>query len=298
MTTKITDYFRKSTSTDNRHSPFEKPGNNFNNPKDINEQNELNELSSYLENIKTDSSSSEDVWNYFVSSEESLKLSTSSDISNNTLNYLRSSDNDYNDYNYDNHNYGYDYNYDNSDNYDHDDNNYENYFDNYFDDFDNFDNGLPNYHSDNNYDYSEIYSNYYSQLSEDGTLLRKIPKNKQTRSMCILAINNWGGALQYVRDDLINEHMCVRAVKNCGWALEFVPKREMTKEICISSVEQNGLAFRYVDTGLLNANDVFEIYNIALEQNKSLPKYLKHCNYKFNSPDFEVSDESYFMDKN
>ncbi|NJA72332.1 DUF4116 domain-containing protein [Clostridioides difficile] len=61
--------------------------------------------------------------------------------------------------------------------------------------------------------------------------------------ICLLAVRNYGGALEYVKNQ--TDKMCLIAVKNWGWNLYYV--KNQTEEICIEAVKQNGSSLQYVN---------------------------------------------------
>ncbi|MEG1801754.1 MAG: DUF4116 domain-containing protein, partial [Oscillospiraceae bacterium] len=65
----------------------------------------------------------------------------------------------------------------------------------------------------------------------------------QTPEICMAAVQNYGGALKYVKEQ--TPELCMAAVvQNYVWALEYV--KEQTPEICMAAVQNNWGTLQYV----------------------------------------------------
>ena len=112
-------------------------------------------------------------------------------------------------------------------------------------------------------------------VSRDG--LRLEYADNQTEEICLEAVRQNGKALKYVINQ--TKEICLEAVKENGKALKYVRdwKREDYLEIAMVAVKENGLALRYIDCMIDEANDMTEIYLIAINQN---PKALRSVLYQ------------------
>lgn len=68
----------------------------------------------------------------------------------------------------------------------------------------------------------------------------------QTRELCLHAVKNFGLALFFVKEELIDYEICLEAVKQCGISLISVPNIYKTSELCLSAVTNFGLAIEFV----------------------------------------------------
>jgi hypothetical protein len=83
-------------------------------------------------------------------------------------------------------------------------------------------------------------------VQNHGGALDYVPEPLRTEQMCLAAVQNYGGALRYVPEPLRTEQMCLAAVQNYGGALEYVPVPLRTEQICLAAVQNNGLALGHV----------------------------------------------------
>lgn len=116
--------------------------------------------------------------------------------------------------------------------------------------------------------------------------LKKI-KN-QTYEMCMVAVEKWGLAIQFVVWDDLNlskeklNKLCLKAVKKDGYALEYLNWDELTnklsekqiEKICIEAVRKNPWALRYVKFEYLSKEQTEEMCLIAVKQNGGVLKYV------------------------
>ncbi len=97
-------------------------------------------------------------------------------------------------------------------------------------------------------------------------ILKEYGEN-QTPEMCLEAVKQNGGALEYVNKELQTPEMCMEAVKENGYALKYV--KEQTPEMCMEAVKQNGRALGYVK------EQTPEICMEAVRQNKYSIDFVK-----------------------
>ncbi len=67
--------------------------------------------------------------------------------------------------------------------------------------------------------------------------------DKQTPEICLVAVQQSGFALQYVKEQ--TPTICLAAVQQNGFALKYV--KEQTPELCLAAVQRYGQALEYVN---------------------------------------------------
>jgi hypothetical protein len=85
----------------------------------------------------------------------------------------------------------------------------------------------------------------------------------KTMQICKMAVEISGyDALPHC--PVITEELCLLAVEDYGQALEVVPAKFKTKKVCMAAVANDGFALEYVPKRLQKDKDV---YNLAISQN-------------------------------
>ena len=97
---------------------------------------------------------------------------------------------------------------------------------------------------------------YLAAVEQNGGALRYVPEELRDEKLCLAAVQQFGLALEYVPEELRDEKMCMAAVKQYVWALQYVPENVQlaNPDICMATIAQNGLALRYVPEAVQLAN--------------------------------------------
>ena len=100
-----------------------------------------------------------------------------------------------------------------------------------------------------------------------GGALEYVPEELKTPEMCMEAVKSYGGALGYVPEELRTPEMYMEAVKSNGAILWSVPKELRTPEMCMEAVKNNVEALRYVPKELIPEvyMEAAKSYGLALE---------------------------------
>jgi hypothetical protein len=84
-------------------------------------------------------------------------------------------------------------------------------------------------------------------VKQNGYALQYVPDNLKTTEMCMIAIKQYGGALEeMVPDRLKTPEFYLEAVKNNAWTLLDVPDEYKTPEMCLAAVKQDVRLIRHV----------------------------------------------------
>lgn len=84
-----------------------------------------------------------------------------------------------------------------------------------------------------------IMKEYIEKLKEDGMVLKKIPKARQTAEMCRVAINQNPKALRMASQMCVDYEMCLSAVKRDANVYRYVPAKFKTQEISNVAFEKD-----------------------------------------------------------
>ena len=92
----------------------------------------------------------------------------------------------------------------------------------------------------------------------DGLLLEYTSLHSRTDPICTIAVNTWGGALQYVPQQIgTYDAICTAAVTNWGLALQYASvDRKNDAGVVTAAVQQNGLALQYAHDAMKNDDGV------------------------------------------
>ena len=104
-------------------------------------------------------------------------------------------------------------------------------------------------------------------LSKDGTALAYV--EKQTEHMCIVAVQQNGKALCFVKSQFLTGEIFELAVQQNGLVLEQINKQ--TYNLCKLAVQQNGLALKYVQ----DRYQTEELCFLAVKQNQLALQFVK-----------------------
>ena len=90
-------------------------------------------------------------------------------------------------------------------------------------------------------------------LSTDGCLLKYVPENSKTRSLCVLAVKQNASALSFVPDAISAEIFRENFASFASDADEFwrVPSGFLDEGILVEAIEMNPLIIEGVETGML-----------------------------------------------
>ena len=108
------------------------------------------------------------------------------------------------------------------------------------------------------------------ELKQDGLLLKKIPKKKQTIEICKIAIKQNPLALQFVSRKCLDSKVCLEAVKKDGRAFRYVPSQFVTKKMCELAVETDSELLNNVPENFRTT----EICMMAINKNVSALSYV------------------------
>jgi hypothetical protein len=86
-------------------------------------------------------------------------------------------------------------------------------------------------------------------IRRNPTTLRYVDDCDQTERMCLEAVNLYGGALEYVRNQ--TDEMCLASVKQSWVPLMYV--KNQTAEICLKAVRHDRFALKYVENKFKDA---------------------------------------------
>jgi hypothetical protein len=102
-----------------------------------------------------------------------------------------------------------------------------------------------------------------------------VPEELKTAELCLIAVKQESGVLQYVPEGLRTAELCLEAAKKAGKALQYVPEGLRPAELCLEAVKQSGDALGFVPNELRTA----ELCLIAVKQEgyalKNVPEKLK-----------------------
>jgi len=79
--------------------------------------------------------------------------------------------------------------------------------------------------------------NYVRAIQRSGLMLKRVPKELKIPELCLLAVQQNGYAIQFVKDQ--TEDICLAAVQQNGLALKYVFPECQTYMICRAAIENN-----------------------------------------------------------
>jgi hypothetical protein len=101
-------------------------------------------------------------------------------------------------------------------------------------------------------------------IKKSGKFMEYIPPTHQTEELCLIAINEYPEALQFIENQ--TDTIAITAVIKKGAMLKYVKNK--THDICMAAIENDGMALEYVD------NQNLEIIVSALKKNTRAFKFV------------------------
>lgn len=108
-------------------------------------------------------------------------------------------------------------------------------------------------------------------LSRDGMLLRHVPKQERTESMCALAVSHTGYAIQFVPHP--SQALCLAAVRSTPGALKWIHIDSRTYSVCCAALERDGMTLAHIPQAMQEEHPTYCI--IAVNQNLDALQYVR-----------------------